>query len=357
MGFAGISLSLTLISLLAVTPPPTTAQNSKPFICTSNHTCSALIDYVLPNSTTLAAVKTLFGVKNFRALLGANNLPPTTPTNQSVPANQTIKIPFPCLCRNGTGISNHRPVYKVVPEDGLDHIARDVFSALVTFQQIQAVNGIPDPDKINVGQELWIPLPCSCDEVEGQSVVHYGHVVVAGSSVDGIAQQFNTTSDILLKLNGLTDPNQLQAGTVIDVPLKACTSVVSSTSLDYPLLVSNGTYVFTATNCVMCKCDSANNWTLQCEPSQVNSSSWPSCPASQCQATESLYLGNTTTTGCNRTTCSYAGYNNQTILTDLAVESTCPVSANSSPKLSLQGWNWRTLIISIQLVLLCLHLL
>lgn len=40
----------------------------------------------------------------------------------------------------------------------------------------------------------------------------------------------------------------------------ACTSMISNTSLDYPLLVPNGTYVFTAANCVMCKCDAANNW-------------------------------------------------------------------------------------------------
>ena len=42
----------------------------------------------------------------------------------------------------------------------------------------------------------------------------------------------------------------------------ACTSMVANNnSLDYPLLVANGTYVYTANSCVMCKCDSANNWT------------------------------------------------------------------------------------------------
>lgn len=42
----------------------------------------------------------------------------------------------------------------------------------------------------------------------------------------------------------------------------ACTSMVANNnSLDYPLLVADGAYVYTANSCVMCKCDSANNWT------------------------------------------------------------------------------------------------
>ncbi|KAL6965163.1 hypothetical protein U1Q18_036218 [Sarracenia purpurea var. burkii] len=142
------------------------------------------------------------------------------------------------------------------------------------------------------------------------------------------------------------------AGVVLDVPLKACTSLVSNSSLDYPFLVSNGTYTFTAGNCVKCKCDAANNWTLQCEPSQIKSSIWTTCPSMQCEGAGNLYIGNTSSTSCNRTTCAYAGYNNQTIFTTLALESTCTDSDNYAPKLS---WRWSYLLISIHLALLCLH--
>ncbi|KAI8532116.1 hypothetical protein RHMOL_Rhmol11G0188400 [Rhododendron molle] len=41
----------------------------------------------------------------------------------------------------------------------------------------------------------------------------------------------------------------------------ACTTMVGNNSLYYPLLVANGTYIFTAGNCVMCSCNAANNWT------------------------------------------------------------------------------------------------
>lgn len=52
-------------------------------------------------------------------------------------------------------------------------------------------------------------------------VVHYAHVVAAGSSITGIATAFGTTEDTLMKLNGITDPKSLQAGQVLDVPLRS----------------------------------------------------------------------------------------------------------------------------------------
>lgn len=56
----------------------------------------------------------------------------------------------------------------------------------------------------------------------------------------------------------------------------------------------------------------------------------------QCQGADSLYIGNTTSSGCNQTTCAYTGYTNQTILAALVTQSTCPGSCNNS--LSLLQW-------------------
>lgn len=180
-----------------------------------------MIDYVSPNDTTISKITSLFGIsKNLLSYLSANNLPPTTLPSLAIKAKQTIKIPFPCKCANGTGTSDGIPVYKVVPDDGLFHIASDVFGGLVLYPQIQAANNISNADKILVGQELKIPLPCSCDEVDGEAVVHYGHFVAEGSTVEGIAKQFDTTQETLLKLNALAAPGDLKAGAVLDVPLK-----------------------------------------------------------------------------------------------------------------------------------------
>lgn len=344
----------SLISTLLLIAVSSTFTFAQPFRCTSPGTeCDALVDYVSPNRTTLSAIKTLFQIRNLSSILGANNLHLSTPANTTVAAKQTIKIPFPCICRNHTGVSNRRPNYTVVPEDGLYHIAAEVFAGLVTFQKIQEVNNISNPNLILAGQELWIPLPCSCDDVNGQKVVHYGYMVPGGSSVEGIAQQFNTSQDTLLRLNNLTSPEDLKADAVLDVPLRACSSLISNSSLDYPLLVPNGTYVFTANNCVRCNCDAANNWTLQCEPSLINSS----CSAIRCEGPENLYLGKSSPSGCNRTTCAYAGYNRQNILTTIDVQSTCQATDNNSSAISLQGLMWNFLLISIHIMLICLPFL
>ncbi|XP_059436649.1 lysM domain-containing GPI-anchored protein 2-like [Corylus avellana] len=218
MGYAKVLLGVLLVSALATT---LTAQPLAPFKCSkATAKCTALIDYVSPSNTILSSIKDLFQVKKLRNLLGANNFPSTTSEKQTIRAYQKIRIPFTCACSNGTGLSNRSPVYTVGGRDGLYHIAAEVFSGLVTFQEIAAVNGLVDVNKIEVGQKLWIPLPCSCDDVDGVKVVHYGHLVDGGSTVEGIAEQYGTTSSTLLSLNQMTNASDLKAAQVLDVPLK-----------------------------------------------------------------------------------------------------------------------------------------
>nr|XP_048336713.1 lysM domain-containing GPI-anchored protein 2 isoform X1 [Ziziphus jujuba var. spinosa] len=356
MGYATVFVGLCLLCALASTE----AQ----FNCSSQSKCSALIDYQAPNKTTLGAIKTLFGVKKFYNLLGANNLGISTPQNTTVAEKQTILIPFMCMCANGTGVSDNVPKYSVKAGDSLDHIARDIFSALTTYEEIARVNNIAAPAYIiQPGQHLWIPLPCSCDLVDGVKVVHYGHKVEKGSTLEIIARRYGTTENTLLRLNGMTNSSELLADQILDVPLQACSSSIKNESLDTSLLLSNGTYALTAYQCVKCKCDAANNFTLQCEPSQLNSTHWKVCPSTQCEDS-SLVLGNTTggSSTCElKTTCAYAGYNNSTIFTVLANSSTCPGTAPSpnnkaGSKMGLQILSWNFLFVTVHLVFLCLCL-
>ncbi|KAL9244814.1 hypothetical protein vseg_018539 [Gypsophila vaccaria] len=349
---------ITLTLLFIITTAIITATSAQPppsFTCRTTSTCKSLIGYISPNTTTLSHIQALFQVKTLRTLLGVNSLPPTTPPNFTVAANSTVKVPFPCRCFNGTGLSNKVPKYKVVKNDGLSHIAAQVFSGLVTYQQIQAANGIKDANLIIIGQELWIPLPCSCDDVDGEKVVHYGHVVAKGSSVDGIASEFGTTSQTLMNVNGIKDPKGLIAGQVLDVPLRACNSSVMPGSFDYPLLVPNGTYVDTAHNCVMCKCDASKSLTLECQPSGLKAVDWPTCPAMKCPASNMTLGSSTDPNNCSSSTCAYAGFTkNQTILTTMAA-SICPgptpKDTNEGLKINTRGWSIITLLLCIQLLL------
>ncbi|KAK3195790.1 hypothetical protein Dsin_027100 [Dipteronia sinensis] len=356
MGCVNQVLILILISLSALFFSTSTAQSFK---CSTPGICSALVGYAPRNATSISAILNLFNIKNLRNVLGANGLPLNTTRNFTVEAKQTIKIPISCLCSNGTGVVYNGPVYTVKKDDGLFIIASEVFSGLVVYEKIQQANKIPNANLIDVGQNLTIPLPCSCDDVDGDKVVHYAHVVQSESSLESIAKQFGTDEDTLKKINDIADDSKLIADQAIDVPLKACNSSIKSESLDNGLRVANGTYVFTANGCVKCTCDSASS-PLQCEQSQLQlpSSKWQTCPAMQCEGSESLSIGNFTTNGCNRTTCSYAGYTNQTILRTIDTSTTCSnPSTDPSNIASRIGSSWSFLFISsIHLIPLFLRL-
>ncbi|XP_054787070.1 lysM domain-containing GPI-anchored protein 2 [Prosopis cineraria] len=334
------------------------AQPQARFKCSSEgKTCRSLVDYSSPNETTLGHIQKLFNLKHVLDIVGANAFPSTTRGNRTVGKGQIIKIPFQCRCANGTGLSNKTPLYTIRKDDTLSHIAMGVFSGLVTYQQLQALNNIPDATLIQPGQKVWIPLPCSCDQVDATDAVHYGHLVARGSSFQQIALQYGTTQDALLDLNNISDPKSLQAGQIIDVPLKACSSsTVKNDSLDYPLLVAKGMDTYTANGCVKCSCNNAaDNATLQCEPSQVKPYKWDTCPSMLCGNST---IGNVTSAAsCTRTICAYAGYNNQTISTALSNESTCSAPTGSgASRNSLQGWGWNHLLMPLYF-LFCLSFL
>lgn len=358
-------LSLSLLLCVAALSP---AAGAARFACNATapraSTCQALVAYAPPNATTLAAVRALFQLRSHRALLAANDLSLSTPPSAQAPS--PLRVRLPCLCSGGAGATFQRPTYRIRAGDTLDAIARGVFAGLVTYQDIAAANNVSDPNKIAVGQELWIPVPCSCDPVGGEPVVHYTYVVSPGSSVAGIAQDFGTTEATILALNRMPDAKSLLAGQVLDVPLRACSSAISNTAIDRNLRAPNGSYILTANNCIMCGC-SSSTWQLDCQPTQGISSSF--CPVAKCG---DLFLGNTSTSStssCESTACSYAGYTNSTSFTILANLTTSPVcnAAGMSPtaqpahssafRLESMWLRSTELIVCLHAVLLCLGFL
>ncbi|XP_066399879.1 chitin elicitor-binding protein-like [Miscanthus floridulus] len=355
----------SLLLFLCLLAAPCPGARAARFACNATapraSTCQALISYAPPNGTatpTLAAVRALFQLRSHRALLAANGLPLSTPPTAPAPA--PLRVRLPCLCSGGAGATFQRPTYRVRAGDTLDAVARGVFAGLVTYQDIAAANNVSDPNRVAVGQQLWIPVPCSCDPVADQPVVHFTYVVPTGTSVASIAQEFSTTEETILAVNKMPDAKALIAGQVLDVPLRACGSAISSTAIDRNLLVPNGSYVLTANNCVMCGC-SSSTWQLDCQPTQGLSSSF--CPAAKCG---DMFLGNTSSTSsCESRTCSYAGYTNSTTFAILANVTTSNVcSAGMSPvaqpahslafRLERAWLRWTELVVSLHVVLLCL---
>ncbi|CAN6480892.1 unnamed protein product [Victoria cruziana] len=329
---------LFLLLLGAFTVSGVAAQG---FNCSTNTKCQALVGYSPKNASTLSAIATLFGLKSHSSLLGPNALPFNTSKHHKISAGQTVRVPISCRCSGGRGYSDGSPRYVVKPGDFLDRIARDVFSELLTFNSVAIVNNISNPNLIQVGQNLSIPLPCSCDQGEAFPIEHYAHVVAKGSDLAGIANQFGTDQKELMLLNGISNPTSLQAGQVLDVPLRVCSSAILNTSLDSTLVVTNGSYAFTAKNCVLCKC-SSSSWQLDCAPNTLGNLT---CPSMACDG--GMNLGNRSTIGpCLEKVCSYAGYtNNNTIVASLISQSTCaapPASPPESASMGVRGarWGW-----------------
>jgi chitin elicitor-binding protein len=216
---ARLAAPAALLLLVLLLPAPASATN---FTCaTVGKMCQSAMGYAVPNATTYGELATRFNTTTTLAgLLGANGLLATTPASTPLAAKTTVRVPFRCRCgSNGVGQSDGGPIYVVYPLDGLDHIARDVFDAFVTYQEIATANNISDVNLIEVGQKLRIPLPCTCDQVDGADVMHFAYSVAKGDDPPGIAAKFGVTESTLLSLNKITDPKSLQQGQILDVPL------------------------------------------------------------------------------------------------------------------------------------------
>jgi LysM repeat protein len=95
------------------------------------------------------------------------------------------------------------PVYTVAPGDTLNAIAARFGMDMDT---LAAANGIDNPDRIVVGQQLTIP----------PQIVTY--TVRPGDTLIGIATRFGLDVPTLLSWNQVSDPNLIVIGTELQVP-------------------------------------------------------------------------------------------------------------------------------------------
>ena len=114
----------------------------------------------------------------------------------------------------------------VAPGDTLGEIAS---RAGTTVSALASANGIEDPNLIRVGQTL--DMPGSSGAASG-TVPAGGYRVLPGDTLGTIALNQGTTTAALASLNGLEDPNDLKAGTVLWVPTAAVPSASGSSRSD-----------------------------------------------------------------------------------------------------------------------------
>ena len=95
--------------------------------------------------------------------------------------------------------------YVVQPGDTLLGIA---LKLNVSASELQALNGLTNPDMLRVGQVLTLPAPGAAGT----------YVVQAGDTLGAIALRFRVPVDALARANRLADPNKLRVGQRLVIP-------------------------------------------------------------------------------------------------------------------------------------------
>ncbi|HHB90713.1 MAG TPA: LysM peptidoglycan-binding domain-containing protein [Anaerolineae bacterium] len=113
-------------------------------------------------------------------------------------------------------------IYVVKKGDTLYRIAKRYKT---TVKALQRINGIADPSKLAIGQELKVPRPPSPVRPSAPTPKPgtTTYKVRPGDTLSSIARKFNTSVGTLQKLNRFSNPNKLPVGAVILVPATTAT--------------------------------------------------------------------------------------------------------------------------------------
>ncbi|KAF8023629.1 hypothetical protein BT93_F0973 [Corymbia citriodora subsp. variegata] len=293
--------------------------------CSNSDSCNALLGYTLYTDLKVSEVASLFQIDPI-SLLTANAIDISYPDveNHILPSQLFLKVPITCSCVDGIRKSVSTR-YKTRPSDTLSLIADSIYAGLVSSDQIREANSISDPSVLDVGQNLVVPLPCTCFNGTDNSLpaIYLSYVVKPVDTLAGIASRYSTTITDLMNVNAMGS-SATNAGDILAVPLPGCASNFPRYASDYGLIVPNGSYAITASHCVQCSCG-PGNLKLYCMPASLA----VSCSSMQCR-NSNLMLGNVTaqqsSAGCNVSACSYGGFVNSSIVTMLStsLQPRCP---------------------------------
>lgn len=211
-------LFVVLVSILAIVAVVSAKSTIEP--CSNADSCNALLGYTLYTDLKVSEVASLFQVDPISILTAnAIDVSYPDVENHILPSQLFIKIPIYCSCVDGIRKSVSTR-YKTRPSDTLSSIADSIYAGLVSSDQIREANSISDPSVLDVGQTLVVPLPCTCFNGTDNSLpaIYLSYVVNPEDSLTAIAFRYSTTITDLMDVNAMGNP-AIKAGDILAVPL------------------------------------------------------------------------------------------------------------------------------------------
>ena len=188
--------SLAALALAVVLPFPGLAP------------AAALANVVVKPGETLSEIADRHGVSLTR-LMQANGI-----TNPNlVVAGQSLRLPGSSAA--GAGSTSGASV-TVQPGDTLSDIAD---RQGISLNQLMQANGITNPDMVVAGQKLVLPGSRRATAAAApRELPTAPYTVKSGETISEIADRFGTSTERLIQLNGISNPNLVVAGTRLAIP-------------------------------------------------------------------------------------------------------------------------------------------
>lgn len=130
-------------------------------------------------------------------------------------------------------------VYVVQKGDYLSDIA---WAFNTSWRTLSLYNCLPDPNLIEVGQQIFIPGNLSVREPEeeqeassdGNEPAVYQHIVYPGETLEDIARQYGRTLDEIMAINLISDPETIEPGAILHIPAFSPTAAPVYEHVVYP---------------------------------------------------------------------------------------------------------------------------
>jgi LysM repeat protein len=170
-----------------------------------------MANVVVKPGETLSEIADRHGV-SLNRLMQANGI--SNPN--MVVAGQKLVLPGSSTGARNTGGSSRGGSITVQPGDTLSDIAD---RQGVSLNQLMQANGITNPNMVVAGQKLVLPgSRRAAPAAAPRALPTAPYTVKSGETLSEIADRFGTSTERLIQVNGISNPNLVVAGTRLAIP-------------------------------------------------------------------------------------------------------------------------------------------